>query len=122
MHLEIEPQPDHLLVVVSELFDHAQMADALNVIFAASTKHGLRKIIIDHTRLEGEFSLMVRYDFGRMLAEFQREPVRIAVVGTEDQVWPDRFAENVANNRGVKTKVSTDMTEALEWLHRDSVS
>jgi len=117
MRIEIDPRPDRLHAVASGLFDHAQLAAALTDIFAASSKHGLYRIIIDATALEGEISLMARYDLGRMAAELQREPVRLAIVGSEAQVWPDRFGENVANNRGVKTKVTTDVAEALEWLH-----
>ena len=120
MQVEIDPQTDHLLTVVSGSFDHAKLAAMLKDIFAASSCHGLRRILIDIRTLEGDLSVMARYDFGRIAAELQREPVRIAVLGTEAQLWPDRFAENVANNRGVQTKVSTDLVEALAWLNRDA--
>jgi hypothetical protein len=122
MHIEIEPQPAHLHAVVRGTFDHTQLADMLKDIFAASSRLGLRKILIDSRTLEGEISLMARYDLGRIAAELQREPIRLAFVVSEDQIWPDRFGENVANNRGVRTKVSTDMAEALEWLHPDAAS
>ena len=116
MHFKIEPQPDHLRTVVSGSFDHARLADTLQEIFAASSRHGLRKILIDIRTLEGDISLLARYDAGRIVAELQREPVRLTFVATEDQIWPDRFGENVANNRGVRTKVTTDLAEALQWL------
>ena len=119
MPIEIEPRSDHIHVVASGLFDHAYLAIAMEAIFSASSRHGLRKILIDTRTLEGEISLMARYDLGRTAAELQREPVRLAFVVTQDQIWPDRFGENVANNRGVVTKVTTDIAEALEWLRRD---
>jgi len=122
MRIEIEPRPDHLLAVASGSFDHAQLADVLKDIFTASSRHGLRKILIDARTLEGEISLMARYDLGRIAAELQREPVRIAVVASEDQIWPDRFGENVANNRGVMAKVTTDIAEALKWLHPNAAN
>ena len=122
MHIEIKLEPDYLVAVVSGGFDHARLADVLKDIFAASSKHGLRKILIDVRSLQGEISLMARYDLGRISAELQREPVRVAVVATENQIWPDRFAENVANNRGLKAKVTTTIAEAIEWLHSNAVS
>ena len=120
MHLKIEPRSDHLHAAVSGSFTHAQLADLLKEIFAASTQHGLRKILLDIGSLEGDIPLMARYDFGRMAAELQREPVRFVVVGSKDQMWPDRFGENVANNRGIAAKVTTNMEEALTWLRGDA--
>ena len=122
MQIEIEPQSDHLHVVVSGSFNHAQLADAVKDIFAASYRHNLRKILIDSRTLEGKISVKARYDAGRIAAELQRQTVRLAIVASEDQVWPDRFLENVANNRGVRTKVTTDMAEALEWLRTDAAN
>jgi len=116
MRVEIVPQPGHLCAIVSGKFDREQIPDVLKEIFDASSRHGLRKILIDARTIEGEISLMARYDLGRIAAELQREPVRLAIVASEKQVWPERFAENVANNRGLPTKVTTDMAEALAWL------
>jgi hypothetical protein len=122
MHIEFVPRPDRIHAVVSGAFDHADLPDALKTIFAASTKNRLFKIIIDSRTLEGEISLLARYDIGHIAAELQQEPVQLAVVASEQQVWPDRFGENVANNRGVRTKVTTDMSEALAWLQCDDAS
>lgn len=120
MHVKIEPWPDHLHVVVDGLFDHAQLADALKSIFDASSKHGLRKILVDSRALEGEVSLMARYDIGRIAAGLQREPVRLVMVASKEHIWPDHFGENVANNLGVKSKVTPDMAEAYAWLNEDA--
>jgi hypothetical protein len=122
MRIEFVPRPDHIHAVVSGAFDPAQLPDALKLIFATSSKNRLFKILIDGRTLEGEISLMARYDLGRIAAGLQEEPVQLAVVGTEQQVWPDRFGENVANNRGLRTKVTTDMAEALAWLHQTDTS
>ena len=120
MHIEIDPRPDHLYAVVSGTFSHAQLPVALKDIFDASARYRLFKILIDSRTLEGEISLLARYDLGRIAAELQQEPVRLAVLARDDQVWPDRFGENVANNRGVRAKVTTDMAQALAFLHGDA--
>ena len=122
MRVDIEPQPDYLLAVVSGLFDKAKLADMLKDIFAASSRHGLRKILVDIRALEGEITFIARYDAGQLVADLQREPVRLAMLGTSSQIWPDRFFENVAKNRGVETKVTLDKAEALEWLRRNAAS
>ena len=123
MHTEIEPRPNHLHAVVSGTFEPARLANMLKEIFAASTRHGLPKILIDISTLQGDISLMARYDRRlQKVAELQCEKVRLTIVGSKTQIWPDRFFENVANNRGVMTKVTLDMAEALEWLHADTAT
>jgi len=121
MRIELESRPDHLYALATGSFDHAQLEGILKDIFAESSRQGLRKILIDIRTLEGNISVLARHDAGEMVAKFQREPVRLTIVGTKNQIWPDRFMENVANNRGVTTKVTIDMAEALEWLRRDAV-
>ena len=121
MQLKIESRPDHLLAVVTGTFDKSQLSDHLKEIFTASARQGLRKILIDIRNLEGEIDLLARFDAGQLVADLQQEPVRLTILGTQEQLWPDRFFENVANNRGVRTKVSIDGAEALAWLHQDTV-
>ena len=120
MNLKIEPRPEYLLATLSGPFDLPQSLNAIREIFAACGSHGLRKILFDMRTVEGNLNLMDRFDLGRGAAELQRVPLRVAVLAREDQVWPDRFAETVANNRGLVTKVTTDQAEALAWLNRDA--
>ena len=101
-------------------FDLTHFIDALKEIFAATYAHGLRRILIDARALEGEITLLDRFEMGRMGAELQREPVRVALIASVHHIWPDRFGENVANNRGLVTKVTTSEAEALAWLLRDA--
>jgi hypothetical protein len=42
--------------------------------------------------------------------------VRLAVLGNEPIIDPNRFGEIVATNRGANVKVFTDDPMALEWL------
>ena len=59
---------------------------------------------------------MGRFEFGTYMAEQHPIGIKIAFVGTVDQVWPDRFMETIAVTRGVITKVVTETEEALNWL------
>ena len=118
MQIEIEPKTDHLYAVISGPFDHAKLEGVLKEIFTTGSRHGLRKVLIDIKALEGEIPVMARHDAGEIAASFRTEVIRLAILGTETQIWPDRFFENVANNRGLATKVTTDLAEALEWLRK----
>jgi len=42
--------------------------------------------------------------------------IRMAIVGSEPYIDPDRFGETVATNRGGDVGVFTSMTDALAWL------
>jgi hypothetical protein len=42
--------------------------------------------------------------------------IRLAVLGHEPYVHPQRFGEIVAANRGAIARVFTDEAEALKWL------
>ena len=118
MRTVIEPQTDHLHVVVSGVFNPKQLANSLKNIFTASSRHGLYKILIDIRAIEGEITFIARYEAGKVVADLQREKVQLVILGTQNQLWPDRFFENFANKQGVATKVTLEMAEALEWLSR----
>src|ERR1700727_673956 len=107
IQLKIEPRPDYIYAAVSGSFDLSQMVEAIKEIFAAAYAQGLRRILLDARAIAGEITLMDRCEMGGTGAESQREPVRVAFLASEHHVWPDRFGENVANNRGLSTKVTT---------------
>ena len=44
--------------------------------------------------------------------------VRLAVLGNEPMIHPDRFGELVARNRGADARVFTVEAEALAWVRR----
>lgn len=120
MQIKIEPQPGHLLAVLSGSFNRKKLANAVKNIFAASSRHGLSKMLIDIRTLEGEIDFIARYEAGKLVADLQRETIRLVILGNKDQLWPDRFFEKFANNLGVTTKVTVDRAEALEWLHKSA--
>ena len=64
-------------------------------------------------------TLLDRYDFGVHIAEqyLTSDPrVRIALLGQEPMIHPERFGEIVARNRGADARVFTDEALAVEWL------
>jgi hypothetical protein len=66
--------------------------------------------------MEGPIPTMTRFELARFMAWQQQAPVRLAVLELPGQVPDSNFFENVASNRGVTVKVTTDLEIALESL------
>jgi hypothetical protein len=97
-----------------------------NHLFESSVDYALihkkRKILIDVNNITGNIPLMDRFYFAENLANYQKKHGRlmldrIAVIGQEPIVDKERFGELVASNRGVNTKVFTDVKQATDWLN-----
>lgn len=64
-----------------------------------------------------------RYEMGSRVASIQRDRgqfIRVAVVGNEPMIDPERFAEVVSGNRGASARGFTDMIDAISWLSEES--
>ena len=64
-------------------------------------------------------SILDRFDLGVRVAalHFEHTPrIRLALLGHEPMIHPDRFGEIVARNRGADARVFTNEREALDWL------
>ena len=83
----------------------------------ACEEKGSTLLLVDIRALTG-FSpaLQELYELGRYGAEISRKLDRVSVVGTAEQISPDRFASQVAQNRGLRIRAFTDRKAAVEWL------
>ena len=76
-------------------------------------------LLLDVRGINGRVpSIFDRFDFGVRAAEHYRasEPrIRLAVLGQEPMIHPERFGELVARNRGADARVFTDEAAAREW-------
>ena len=116
LDIEIEIQADVVCAKVSGAFDLDNAKTLFQKILQTAHKQCLNKILIDARSITGNISTMARFDFATFMSELFPIGIKIAIVGSTEVVWSDRFLENVANNRGVNTKVTTDITEAMDWL------
>jgi len=60
-----------------------------------------------------------RYDQGVLVAKLQSAQaprIRLAVLGQEPMVHPERVGEIVAVSRGALARVFTDLDEAIAWV------
>ena len=115
-HIQIEPKEGYLHVEVSGVFDQAKAKEFIRQILNACQKHELWKIFADIRKIKGPIPNTARFKLAEFLAAEQTVPVQMAVLKSEGQVPDDRFFENVAVNRGVMVKVSTDLKEVVKWL------
>ena len=81
------------------------------------SEKGIKKLLIDLTRLEGLPNLFESYQSGASLEErgFKRQ-TKIAFVDRPEFKSANEFYELVAKNRGFQIKHFYAVEDALEWL------
>ena len=95
----------------------------IHEVVAESTERGVAKVLVDCLLIAGSPSMFDRY----AMAEFLAQEVvgyiiagkiipRLAILGREPLVDPNRLGELVATNRGVQTKTVEQMEDAVKWL------
>ena len=79
-----------------------------------------RSVLVDVRGVSGRIpTILDRFDLGVHLAELHLEHtprIRIALLGHEPMIHPDRFGEIVARNRGADARAFTVESDALDWL------
>ena len=115
-HIQIEPKEGYLHVEVSGVFDQTKAKGFIREILNACQRYELSKIFVDIRKIKGPIPNVARFKLAEFLAAEQTVPVRMAVFESAGQVPDDGFFENVAVNRGVMVRVSTDLKEVVKWL------
>lgn len=118
--VRIEFVAEQLRARVTGVFDIATAKAELAKGVAEALRLGITKVLIDARGLDGEISILDRFALGEEVAALTRGRIAIAIVDMPDRVWPDRFVETVAANRGALVKVTTDYAEALAWLDAEN--
>ena len=124
LKVDIEARQDYLYAAVSGEFTLRAAQAAYDRVVHAALPLAQTRILIDARGVSGNPQPDERYALGvyianeqRLLAE-RRPPihVKVAVLGHQPVVDPQRLGETVAVNRGAKVKVSEQLDEALAWL------
>jgi hypothetical protein len=74
------------------------------------------RMFVDLTAITGKYSTLDRYDLGLLGSRLAPHVGRVAALGMPDFLDPEKFAAQVAQNRGLKVDVFTDREAALAWL------
>ena len=120
IRIEVRVHPRHVELVCSGIYSRAEALRVGNEAYRQAALENRAALLIDVRKITGRLpSLLDRYDFGVHIAEkyLTSDPrVRLALLGHEPMIHPERFGELVARNRGADARVFTDEALALEWL------
>jgi len=120
IEIESRPCPDHLRVECTGTFSQEGALSVFERAFALAADGGHQALLIDARKVSGrEPTMAERYDQAVRVAETQgtQTPrIRMALLGHEPLIHPERFGEIVATNRGALARVFTDESAALDWL------
>lgn len=124
MNLEMNAGRSSLHVRVTGDFALGEANDCVVRIFEAIAQYGVRKVLVDCRKLNGEPTTLERFVHAtfavREMERFGDKGVfrgtRFAYVGHEPLIDKNHFGETVAVNRGLNVKVSLSLERALEWL------
>jgi hypothetical protein len=76
----------------------------------------ISKALLDCRNMTDEIEIMESFMVAKYGVKMVGVITKFALVGREDQMFPDNFVENVAVNRGVNLKLFTDLERAVDWL------
>jgi hypothetical protein len=117
--LKFEPHGGFLLCKASGEFNFEDACSMIQEVLAESGQRGATKVLVDCLQMGGSPTMVERYTLSEFLAreivELKGFP-RLAFLGKEPLVDPNRFGELVATNRGVRMKTVEQMEDALNWL------
>jgi len=123
LHFDIEPRRGYLYVTVTGELSIADAEKALLELLGVAARERQPRILVDCSRLQGEWNPDDRYAVGtflaaqveRMASQFPQTP-RIAVYAIAPLMDPNRYFQTVATNRGAQVRSSDSLQELLSWL------
>ena len=123
LRFDAEPRRGYLYVTASGELDVPGAEAALAGMLADAARSHQPKILLDCSRLQGQWGPDERYAVGSFIAaEMQRrasqfaEPPRLAIYAVAPLMDPNRYTETVATNRGARVRASDSLQELLSWL------
>jgi len=113
----IERRDSYIFVYYDEKNDVNSLITLMEEIAEACKKENIRKVLGDLSNMTGEPNFIDRFKLGIAGVKLLRGLAKIAII--YKQVESNRFAENVAVNRGLPTLITHDIEQAKRWLEND---
>ena len=89
-------------------------------VFEIAARERRGAVLVDVRQLTGTPpTLLERFQHAVHIAKLQsgqKTRIRMAMVGHEPTIHPQRFGEVIARSRGVVGRVFTDLDEAIAWI------
>jgi len=112
--------PDHVVIHCQGSYEIESTLAAYARAFEIAESNHVNAVLFEALDLTGTPpTVMDRFTMGKYVSELYLTyggKIRMAIVGSEPYIDPDRFGETVATNRGGDVGVFTSMTDALAWL------
>jgi hypothetical protein len=122
IQFQIEEMPDYLAVRFTGTGTVEDVPRPFELIAEYCKRANKNKLLLDFMGAYGYGKLYLadRYFFGEQAQIFTRyELVKVAVVARPERVDPEKFADKVAQNRGINLRSFTNAEDAREWLLAD---
>jgi hypothetical protein len=114
--LDIVKKEDYLQITFSGPFSIDAAKRSVDDMVAACRKEHCAKVLFDCRPMTGDLTVLDRFEVGQYGEGTIPQTVKIAMLGRNEQILPDRFFETVARNRGVNLLLFTEVDDALKWL------
>ncbi len=115
--LDIREEEGFLRAVLPDYKDSSGYMSHADAILARCEKIAQNRILVDATALTALIPVLQLYEIGTYMAkQIEGRYIRAAVIANPEQIYPDRFFETVARNRGMDLRVFTSSVEAQAWL------
>ena len=116
MLIDYKLTSDFLLVTFNGLWEKNDMEKSIKEIGFEAEKQNVKRMLFDLRELSSPLSEMNRFYAGELIASFLG---RYKIAGFAQAEKINRFAENVAVNRGAQFKMFANENMAIEWLTSD---
>ncbi len=115
----ISIEEDHARFAPTGFATHQSLVGLLERAMLECQQYGQTRLLVDVRALDHPpLSAVDRFELGQAVAEIWDRSLLLAMVARSDQFDPARFAQRVAENRGLFVGAFADDQAALQWLRR----
>ena len=116
----VQVLPDYVEIVCTGIYSRAEALRVGQEAYAEAARANRDGVLVDVRGINGRVpTILDRFEMGVRLSQhyLQSDPrIRLALLGHEPMIHPERFGELVARNRGADARVFTDEKQARDWL------
>lgn len=117
--LEFEERGWYLLVrLPSDTSIERMCANAVSIAKECDAR-GFTKVLLDSLAITKVPSVTDLYEVGARCGDLLVDHLKVAAVVSASATYPDRFFENVLQNRGIAYRWFLDEEQATQWLAKD---
>lgn len=121
--INISIEPNHVYLRCAGPYSLTGAKRVFQTAVEVASESDRSRVLIDAFGITGHIPTLDRFQIAVFLTECTATQSlvrlsRIAVVGDEPLIDPDRFGETVAVNRGINAKAMKSLDEGVEWLNQ----